>query len=93
MSKKKAPQKFLPAASDEQIAASEAKIKAIKAAARKPKKLKVEPVTETVVRCLALGKSTRLISKIVMNEHNYKISKDSIRRFSQTLPPRASAAA
>jgi hypothetical protein len=86
MSKKKTTQKYLPGATDEEIAVAEAKIKGIMAAARKPKKLKVEPITETVVRCLALDKSFRLTAKIVMHEHNYKISKDSIRRFSKTLP-------
>jgi hypothetical protein len=86
MSKKSTDQKYLPAATDDQIAMAEAKIKMIKAAARKPKKLKVEPIMETVVRCLALGKSSRNICGIVMDAHKYKISKDSILRFASTLP-------
>jgi hypothetical protein len=91
MSKKKTNQNYLPGATDEQIALSETKIIAIKRAARKPKKLKIEPILETVVRCLALGKSSRTISKIVMDVHKYEIRKDSILRFARTLPTAHSA--
>ena len=91
MSKKDVLKRYLPAASHQEIAAAEAKLNAIKKASRKPRKLKVEPVTETVIRCIAAGKSSRLTVKLVRRIHNYEIGKDSVLRFARSLPPHSAA--
>ena len=86
MSKKESVRnKFLPGATDEQISAAETKINAVKRAARKPKKRKVDAVIETVVRCIFEGKSSRRISEIVAHVHEFEIKKDSILRFKKSL--------
>lgn len=84
-SKKNVRNKYLAAASDEQIFAAEAKINAAKRAARKPSKHKVDSVMETVVRCLSEHKSSRRICKIVADVHKFEIKKDSILRFKKSL--------
>lgn len=87
MSKKdRVSNKFLPGATYEQISAAEIKINAVKRAARKPKKRKVDPVIETVVRCISEGKSSRRICQIVARVHDYQIKKDCILRFKKSLP-------
>jgi len=87
MSKKESVRnKFFPLASNEEIAAAEEKIRAVGRAARRPRKLKVDPVIETVVRCISEGKSSRRICQIVAHIHEYQIKKDSILRFKKSLP-------
>lgn len=81
MSKKSVQCKYLEAASLEAIDAICAKIDETKKAKRKPKKLKIEPIIPTVVRCIGMGKSSRKIVDIVSKAHGVDISKDAILRF------------
>lgn len=83
MSKKSKQPKYLESASFDTIRLADSKVDAIRAAKRKPKKLKIEPVIPTVVRCLKLGKSSRRIVSIVKEIHGHCISKDSILRFAK----------
>jgi len=41
---------------------------------------------ETVVLCLQAGISSRMISALVKNIHQYEIKKDAILRFAKTIP-------
>lgn len=85
MPKKNHPRKYFDPATIEEIAAIEAKLESIKQAKRKPKPKKITPVISTVVRCLELGKSSRLISAIVLEKHGVGISRDTVLRFARNL--------
>lgn len=85
MPKKNTSGKYFEAASPEAINEICSNFDAIKKAKRKPKKLKIEPIIPTVIRCLSLGKSSRQIVSIVSKLHEISISKDSILRFRKNL--------
>lgn len=85
MSKKSVQSKYLEAASPEAIDAICAKLEEAKKAKRKPKKLKIEPIIPTVVRCIGKGKSSRKIVEIVSKAHGVDISKDAVLRFRKVV--------
>jgi len=86
MPKKSMNSKYIEAASKKVIEECCAKLEEIRKKKRKPKKMKIEPIIPTVIRCLQLGKSSRQIASIVSQAHAISISKDSVLRFSKTLP-------
>lgn len=83
MSKKKQPKYFDPP-SPKEMEDLERKIEQIKLAARKKKKLKIEPYVSTVSTCLRDGKSSRHIVKIVRLQHKVILSKDTVLRFAKS---------
>lgn len=85
MPKKNTNEKYFDAASPAAIHKICLKIDATQKAKRKPKKMKIEPIIPTVIRCLNMGKSSRQIASIVSQLHQISISKDSILRFRKNL--------
>jgi hypothetical protein len=83
MSKQNQPRKYFEPATVEEIEAIQARLESVRQARGKTKPPKITPVISTVVRCLALGKSSRLISAIVLEKHGVGISGDTVLRFSK----------